>query len=136
MFCIKCGQENQVGAIFCRFCGERMETFDTPSYDPTITQVNPVPSAEVTQAESQAVLALIFGIVGIVTCWFVVGLIFGILGLVKGKKARLVLPESNHNHWLALAGFIMGIIGLSLSIFFALYWIPTIGLLIYSILAR
>lgn len=67
------------------------------------------------------IAALILGIVGLVSCCFVVpsvlAIVFGVIGNRKAKEG------SATNGGMAMAGLIMGIIGVALAV---LYWIANL----------
>jgi len=83
-------------------------------------------------AESDAVASLVMGIIGTVLAWLLAGLILGPLANSRGRRARAVLDEQNHNFWIALAGIITGWIGFGLSVFMALYYIVLIIILVVA----
>ena len=85
--------------------------------------------AEIAEAESKSIASLVMGILGVALCTFLAGVIIGPLAVSRANKSRSVLDESNQKYWIALAGKILGYIGLGLSIFFALYWILIFGII-------
>jgi len=132
MQCSKCGYENQNGDSYCAFCGTIIEVQqNNPLYQQpqnlhqepyNRTFYSPSPQ-EVAAAESKSITSLVLGIISIVTSFFIIGVILAPLAMSNAKKARLILPDSNQNFWIALAGKITGIIGLVLSIIGTFYWI-------------
>ncbi len=76
-----------------------------------------------------AVGALVLGIISIVTCWLygIPGVICGIIALIlhaKDKKVYLTNPAKYEQSFkTSKAGFICGIVGLSLSALFLIYLI-------------
>jgi len=125
MYCSFCGHVIQDGAAFCSSCGAKTEPQQTPRYQASYGDnraYTPVPPPEVAAAESKAVTSLVLGIIGNIAGFFVVGIILGLFAISEGKKARLVLSNSNHNFWIALAGVITGIVSVVISVIFAIYW--------------
>lgn len=77
--------------------------------------------------QGRAVAGLVLGIISIVTSWIpIIGQVIGIIAVVisfKAKKAIEQQPTVYGGRGMALAGFITGIVGLSLSAIYILYWI-------------
>lgn len=83
---------------------------------------------------SRAILALVFGILGLIS----MGL-FAIPAWILGKAERQAIergesPESGRG--MAEAGYILGIIGVVLLILSALFVLGWVGLVLYAILHR
>ena len=123
MFCAKCGKEMDDNAKFCPSCGAdataQTETEQTSVQQPTYSE-----PAFTEQAESSGtgVGAMVCGIVSLVLCWVpIVGLVLGIVATILGGKGRQTLPPDKRG--MALAGFIMGIIGMVIGIIILLVMI-------------
>ena len=128
MHCTKCGFENQNGVVFCSSCGSKFESQQNSryqgSYDDNQAPMS-APLPGIADAESQSVASLVLGIIGIIAgiIVFFVGIILGSIAISKGKQARRVLDDSNHNFWIALAGVITGTISIVVSIVFLFFWL-------------
>ncbi len=74
-----------------------------------------------------ATAILVLGIISIATCWLygIFGIIFGIIAIVLHSKAKATYLSNKakyeQSYKNAKAGFICGIIGLSLSVLFLIY---------------
>jgi len=145
MYCAKCGKEMDDSAKFCPSCGADTSG-ETMSEQPAAEQPQPEqpqpeqqqqtysqpqqqaysqPAATAQPAEPSSGIgigALICGILGLVLCWVpIVGLILAIVAMVLGGKGRKELPDGKRG--MALAGFILGIIGLIIGIIYLIWWI-------------
>ena len=79
-----------------------------------------------------ATAVLVLGICAIVFSCVFVGLVCGIIGLVLSGKGRKMYKENPalYDGWGQLnAGFIMSIIGLSISALYIVYWIIWVAIL-------
>jgi hypothetical protein len=79
-----------------------------------------------------ATAVLVLGICSIVFSCFFVGLVLGIIGLVLGGKSRKLYqaaPGNYEGYGSLNAGYIMSIIGTSLSGIYVLYWIFVVAIL-------
>jgi len=129
MRCPNCSFENQAGAVNCASCGAQLEqqqaSWQPPSNvdNQTFTPAQAESTPETAAADSKSIVSLVMGIIGMVFCFVAAGVILGPLAISRGKQARLVLDESSQNFWIALAGIITGIIGLALSIIFAIVYL-------------
>jgi thiol:disulfide interchange protein len=139
MFCAKCGKEMEDNTKFCPSCGaeasgettseqpaaEQPATEQPAAEQPAAATAQPATGSapvETGQTSGVAVGALVCGILGLVLCWVpVVGLILAIVATVLGGKGRKTLPEGKKG--MALAGFIIGIIGLIIGIIYLIWWI-------------
>ncbi len=112
MTCSNCKQITEAGAAFCGNCGQSLQagqsrplaaagigrlTDNVPGYAFTTTGQQP--------GEVKALLALLFGITGIVGSLFmaVVGLILGVSGIVMGTMSRSSTKRSLSTAGLALS---------------------------------
>lgn len=68
---------------------------------------------------------LVMGILSIVCGCFIIGIFFGIIGIILGNNGRK-LYHANPSTWIGFgnlnAGWIMSIIGISISVLGILYW--------------
>jgi len=125
MKCYNCGFENQNGEPYCASCGASLQSqqYNPWHQDPNNQYYNSPPPQEIADAESKSVASLVMGIISMVTSFFFAGIILAPLAISRGKQARLVLDDRNHNFWIALGGVITGTIGLVLSILGIIFWI-------------
>lgn len=71
-------------------------------------------------SNGMGIAALVLGILGILTCWFIVGGFFGLLALIFGIIGRGKAKRGDaSNGGMALAGLILGILSLLIAIFIA-----------------
>jgi len=117
---------NQVGVTYCASCGSLLSPQSNGTWQGGRQAYAYRRTPEIVAAESDAVGSLIMGIIGIVAAYFLAGLVTGPLAISRGRRARTVLSEQNHNYWIALAGVITGAIGLALSAIVAIIWIAVI----------
>ena len=123
MYCSKCGLEIQNSVAFCSSCGSKTVSRQNSKYlEPCDDNQISISAPEVAAAESNAVASLVLGIISIVA-GFLLGIILGSIAISKGKQARRVLDDSNHNFWIALSGVITGTVGIVLSIILTILWI-------------
>jgi hypothetical protein len=124
MYCAKCGKEMDDSAKFCPACGADASgeaAAQTPDPAPSVSSSNSF-AAEETQSTGSGVGSMVCGIIGLVLCWVpIVGLILSIVALVLGSKGRKALPQDKRG--MAIAGFVMGIIGLVINIIVSIVWI-------------
>lgn len=114
MFCAKCGKEMDDNAKFCPSCGADA-TVPTVSEQPSYQQPSYDEPAYTEQSSGTGVGAMVCGILSLVLCWLpIVGLVLGIVATILGGKGRRTLPPDKRG--MALAGFIMGIIGMVIGI--------------------
>ncbi len=77
--------------------------------------------------QTKAIISLVLGIVSFIFSWVpILGLACGIIALVLGlqaKKAAEQQPNVYGGKGLALAGFILGIVGIVVGIIYSLWWI-------------
>ena len=78
--------------------------------------------AEVEAAAKRATTAMILGIISL----FCAGIVLGIIAIVMGAQARAVLSKAQAPSGKALAGIILGIIGLVGAIIAMIFWFPTL----------
>lgn len=101
-----------------------MENVNQPSNDPLFSNSKtPLPNATA---------VLVLGICSIVCSCFFVGLILGIIGIVlagKGRKMYKDAPGLYEGYGQLNAGFIMSIIGTSISALYVLYFIIVVSIL-------
>lgn len=135
MYCAKCGQEMKDTDRFCPACGtdaymtgqeEEQKQEQEPSYTPT-----PVYEVQEEQPSGSggAVGALVCGIISLVlsnipfACFG--GIVLGIIAIIKGAKARKYGPQNKKG--MATTGYVLGIIGLIISIIMTLVTILLIA---------
>lgn len=100
MICKKCGREASLGAVFCDFCGDRLD------YSPQCTEQ---PIAYKQKSNIMAIAGCILGWVSLlINFWGIVGiiaLIFSIIGITQinnnGEKGK----------GFAICGIILGVVG-------------------------
>lgn len=124
MICKICGTKNNETAAFCENCGNPLHRPDpVPQPQPVIAEpvAAPVPAGEL-PAKGLGIAGLVLGIVSIVFCccigflsaaFAITGLIFSIIAM---KRAKAVGMKNNT----ALAGLILSIIDLVLSLLYTL----------------
>lgn len=117
MNCPKCKQSTEIGALFCGNCGQVLR------HDDHRTGLNNLPDYAIAshmqhKGDARAMLALLFGIVGIVGTIFMalLGLGFGLIGLAMGTMSR-----HTNKRKLSTAGMVVSSLaiaaGLSVSIY-------------------
>lgn len=128
MFCNNCGSQIEEGTAFCPNCGAAANS--APAAEPVVeTPVYQAPVANTTVPDTSngmATAALTCGIFSLVVCVFgsimfgvwgaAVALVLGIVAVVLGVNAK----KSSVNDSKASAGFVCGLIGLILSVVFAI----------------
>lgn len=76
----------------------------------------------VTMSKGRSISAFVCGILGLALCWVpIAGLVLSIFAMVLGAKARS--KEFTGKRGMAVAGFIMGVVGLVISIGAMIWWI-------------
>ena len=116
MICNSCGTDNPDGAIYCKSCGQKLQTGE-PQTGNTNTYSGPVEYNSTVQSVTEnekvgsstaSIISLILGIVSIVCCCTnIIGIVCGIVAIVLACKEK---KEGRGNN-LATAGLICGIIG-------------------------
>jgi len=112
-YCTECGSKVEEGARFCPNCGHEMS--QTPSISPPSAaspppqysnQYSMPPSYQQYQkgSNTKAILALVFGILGL----FVLPIIGSIVAIILGALSRSQEEDSN----LGTIGIVLGIIGI------------------------
>ncbi len=121
MECPKCGNQSEASHLFCSACGEQLQDSpadSTPGSTPgpfPSPPYYPMPPRVVQSTEGMFVAAMVLGITSILM-WYA-GFILGTLAIIfwnVGKK-RLKENPALGGHGMGLAGFVTGIIGVSLS---------------------
>lgn len=133
MFCNNCGTQIEDGAAFCPNCGAGTTptpVAETPVYQAPVNEMpyqQPVASAAAPKASNgMATAALLCGIFSLVICLLgsimfgvwgaAIALVLGIVAVVLGINAK----KATNGDSKASAGFICGLIGLILSVVFAI----------------
>lgn len=128
MFCNNCGSQIEEGTAFCPNCGAA--TNPAPAADPVVeTPVYQAPVANTTVSGTSngmataalvcGIFSLVIGVIGSIMfgVWSAaVALVLGIVAVVLGTNAK----KTTNNDSKASAGFICGLIGLIVSVFFAI----------------
>lgn len=128
MFCNNCGSQVEEGTAFCPNCGAA--TNPAPAADPVAktpvyktpvanTAVSGTSNGMATAALVCGIFSLVIGVIGSIMfgVWgAAVALVLGIVAVVLGVNAK----KSTNNDSKASAGFICGLIGLIVSVFFAI----------------
>jgi hypothetical protein len=88
MNCPNCHQVTEAGAAFCGNCGQALQAL--PVLSPASVPAYAVALPSQHRGETKALLALLFGVIGIVGVLFLalLGLGFGIAGIVMGTMSR------------------------------------------------
>lgn len=110
MFCPKCGNTVNEDATFCPVCGAALKGEAQPAPQPTPAY------APVRGSNTMAILGLVFAFI-----MPILGLIFSILGLNKAKEMQ------GEGHGLALAGLIISIVEMAISLIVIIVWIAVLS---------
>jgi len=130
MNCPNCGQPYEPGATVCLACGSPFPSTAAPSISPAPVYLAPLPDEVRPASSSVAKASLVLGIVGIVLIALVVILLSSLVGSITGlnltSEAEITkFAEENVGRFTgvfvclvgaelaALAGLILGIVGLS-----------------------
>ena len=63
------------------------------------------------------IASLVFGVLGLITSWLVVGIVFGVFAVVFGFTAEvLVVRGEADNRGLAIAGMVLGVVAIVLGL--------------------
>ncbi|MCL2475370.1 MAG: zinc-ribbon domain-containing protein [Chloroflexi bacterium] len=100
MFCPRCGSQNSDSAVFCAYCGTRIDGNDRKE-QPIIQE-----SVQKPPGYGVAVASLVFGVIGLA----LIGPIFSILAIIFGCVAK----NQSFKGGQATAGIVLGIIALVL----------------------
>lgn len=114
MFCNNCGSQVEEGTAFCPNCGAA--TNPAPAANTTVSGTS---NGMATAALVCGIFSLVIGVIGSIMfgVWgAVVALVLGIVAVVLGVNAK----KTTNNDSKASAGFICGLIGLIVSVFFAI----------------
>jgi len=138
MYCQGCGNATEHGTDFCANCGTRveMQQQQSPPQDPWGSSAQQFggaspfgarparPAHEIAEAMACGQKALIFGILAMVFFWTgLLGVIFAPIAMSNATRSRQITwEEGNENFYLALAGKIVGAVGLGLSILYVITW--------------
>lgn len=137
MYCIKCGKEFPDGASYCPYCGDTSLTTSNNhnSSDPLANYHPTQPTAEQLQPAKQPTLFFVLSIVGMVFSMLTslllsrvpnVACILAVTGLVCSVVAFAFLlkyKKSNKLRGIALAGFIISIVGMASNASLIVTWI-------------
>ena len=125
--CRKCNSSNQDFDTFCNNCGSPLDSLnESDTYDidagvgfdsPNLNGMNPLMTVK---TNGMAIASMVLGIVSIpLSCCCYIGVIPGILAIVFGVLSRKEIQKSLGNQkgdGMALAGLILGAVGLLLVI--------------------
>lgn len=80
MYCPKCGNLNDEGAVFCKYCGAPMSGDNTISFEKLNKENSPVNQlqSEARRANTFGILSIVFGALGSIFC-----LIFAIMNITR-----------------------------------------------------
>jgi hypothetical protein len=76
--------------------------------------------------DGRSITSMILGIVSVVMCWACIGVITGPIAIVLSSKFKREYVASGNrlrSRGMALTGFITGIVGIALSVIYAVVWI-------------
>ncbi len=94
MFCFKCGKANEDGSTFCQYCGQRLNTFNTPN--PIFLENKPSPLSTWLRVIS-IILMVVFAAVYMIDVpnlfvlafFFLGAVMFAVSSFIKSKNRRL-----------------------------------------------
>gem|GEM_PF-1931426 len=131
-YCLRCKSAIKQDAPLCINCGASVETPEQPSsLQDTLTNSNQQVKAKpyrseqrIAEANSKGHLALVRAIFAMVFCWTgVLGIILAPIAISNATKSmQITWEEDNKSYYIALAGKIIGGIGLVMSIVFIFNW--------------
>ncbi len=137
MYCKNCGAPIDDDARFCASCGAAFYE-DSQKSEMSVPEIE-IPEGDQKQKSSDALWAMIFGIISIGLGWvggyYIPGVILGFIGLRRAedyvKKYGDTCTKVKIGHCLSKAGIIYGFVGMALILaivlfyilFFALYFI-------------
>ena len=129
MYCQKCGKDNPDDALYCSYCGAKLEKVEVVDAEVVDDFGSSKPQEEAKCWKVFAKAGRIVGIVAIATCWipYCFTLYFSIHGIVAsalGKKS--VDPVAQQE---STSGLTLNILGSALSIVFCIIWAIVIGLI-------
>lgn len=127
MYCVKCGRQLQDEANFCPFCGtkayrpeptEKQNEYPVETLALQTAAPAPAPAleAEAPGETRESLWALISGILALCLFWTIVpGIALGLVSMVYGVRSTTKYPDIAKGQ--AVAGFILGITAIALSVF-------------------
>ena len=85
MYCPKCGNLNDEGAVYCKYCGAPMSGDNTISFEKLNMSNSPVNQlkSEANRANTFGILSIVFGALGSILC-----LIFAIMNISRANAVN------------------------------------------------
>lgn len=124
-FCSKCGAEIPVGSGFCPKCGNMVSMNEGSTIQASNAQTERGSIANNNQRKRQSlagILSVVFGIVGVASCWIIIGGLVGIIAIVSGIIG--FLKNEVYSKGMAVVGIALGaaaFAGTAMEIFLILY---------------